>query len=187
MLKRNLIFGLLIILVIALYYVFLPSDEMDNFNSDFANVPTYQSKMITTTVYDVAGVMVNKIIAQRVSHYSANGDTYFQYPDVTLFTPKGMPSWQISAHEARLTKTQMLHLTGEVKVINLQPNSQLERILASRANVDLTTQTVTSSSEVMLEGPGFYSTGSKLKGDLKKKTAELLENVKTFYSKPGEQ
>lgn len=183
MVKRNLIFGVLILLVIGLYYIYTPSDKQQSpFMMDITTEPTFQSKTMITTVYDPAGNRLYKILANQVTHYTENGDTFFQAPDLTIFNPKGSVSWHISANEARLTKDRMLNLNGNVKLVNLTPKSQLQRITMSTAQINLTTQIVTSRDQVTLEGPGFYSTGSKLRGNLKEKTAHLLENVKTFYS-----
>ena len=48
--------------------------------------------------------------------------------------------------------------------------------------VDLTTQLVTSKDPVKIKGTGFFSTGVGLVGNLREKTANILENVKTFYN-----
>lgn len=183
MLKRNLIFALLIFLTLGLYYFFSPSDEdNDDFIVDITEAPIYQSKSMMTRVYDPAGVQIYQVVAYQVSYNADDGNTHFQKPNMTIYSANGALSWYISADRARLTKKRTIDLNGDVSIVNLTPNSQLERITTHSAEVNLATQIVTSPDKVTLHGPNFYSTGYKLKGDLRKKTANLLENVKTFYS-----
>ncbi|WP_392566018.1 LPS export ABC transporter periplasmic protein LptC [Utexia brackfieldae] len=181
--KRNIIYGLLIILAVCVYYYFSPTQTQQMPSTlDISQSPTYQSQAMVTTIYDPAGEVIYKITAQQVSHFADNGDTYFVQPDLTLYNQNKTLSWNIQAKEARLSKARVLYLNGEVKLINLVPNDQLERITTESAEVNLITQTVKSDDQVTIDGVGFYSTGQKLTGNLKTKTAKLLENVKTFYN-----
>lgn len=180
--KKNLIFALLIFLTLGLYYFVSPTEEdSDNVIVDITEAPIYQSKSMMTRVYDPTGIQIYQVIAYQISYNADDGNTHFQKPDVMIYNASGAPSWHISADKARLTKKRMIDLNGDVSLVNLTPNSQLERITTHSAKVNLATQTVTSPDKVTLHGPNFYSTGYKLEGNLRQKTANLLENVKTFY------
>ena len=61
-------------------------------------------------------------------------------------------------------------------------DSQLQQVLTDNAVVDLKTQLVTSEDQVKIKGIGFFSMGIGLIGDLREKTANILENIKTFYN-----
>jgi lipopolysaccharide export system protein LptC len=69
-----------------------------------------------------------------------------------------------------------------VQADSLTPEtSQLQRIKTDNARVNLTTQDVASDDEVTLYGTGFTSNGMKMRGNLRDKTAELIEKVTTSY------
>lgn len=183
MLKRNLIFALLIFFTLSLYYFFSPSDEdNDDIIVDITEAPIYQSQSMMTRVYDPAGIQLYQIVAYQVSYNADDGNTHFQKPDMMIYSANGAPAWHISANKARLTKKRTIDLNGDVSLVNLTPHSQLERITTHSAEINLVTQIVTSPNKVTLYGPNFYSTGYKLEGNLRQKTANLLENVKTSYS-----
>ena len=75
----------------------------------------------------------------------------------------------------------MLYLYGHVEVDSLTPDAQLQKIKTDNARVNLITQDVSSDDEVTLFGVGFTSNGMKMRGNLRDKTAELIEKVKTSY------
>lgn len=181
--KKNGIYLILIILVIGIYYYQSNSDTpslvVDN---NISEEPTYQSKDMLTVVYDPSGTLMYKIVATQVQYFDQKSETQFTAPNVTLYGTDKTATWTIKANSALLTKQRVLYLKGDVEVNNLSPNAQLERIKTDNADVNLLTQLITSEDEVIIQGPGFYSTGNKLRGNLREKTANLLENVKTYYS-----
>lgn len=75
----------------------------------------------------------------------------------------------------------MLYLYGHVEVNSLTTTSQLEKIKTDNAQVNLVTQDVTSDDEVTLYRTNFTSNGMKMRGNLRTKTAELIDKVKTNY------
>ena len=79
-------------------------------------------------------------------------------------------------------QTCALPIYQDVVLTNLIPDSQLQQVLTDNAVVDLKTQLVTSDDPVKIKGVGFFSTGIGLIGDLREKTANILENIKTFYN-----
>lgn len=74
----------------------------------------------------------------------------------------------------------MLYLYGHVEVDSLTADAQL-KIRTDNAQVNLITQDVASDDEVTLFGIGFTSDGMRMRGNLRDKTAELIEKVKTSY------
>lgn len=185
--KRNIIYLFLIFLVIALYY-YVNDPQSDNrlpVAIDTTNTPTYQSQAMQTVVYDPTGKLFYQIEAKQIAHYGTTRDTQFTQPNVTLYEREKNAVWHIYADKALLTKEHMLYLDGHVQLDNLSPQAQIQQIVTEQAQVNLTTQIVTSDAEVTLKGAGFYSSGHKLYGDLRAKTANLLENVKTYYQNPA--
>ncbi|MGT3563413.1 LPS export ABC transporter periplasmic protein LptC, partial [Escherichia coli] len=82
--------------------------------------------------------------------------------------------------------SKMLYLYGDVQIDSLTDDSQLQRISTENAIADLDTQDVSSDDEVTIIGVGLKSVGLKMRGNLREKRAELIEQVNTYYEIPNE-
>lgn len=181
--KKNLGYILLIILAVAFYYYQREdSPAMELSAVDLSTQPIYQSEQMLTTIYDPLGKLSYKITAKAVQHFEDTGNTLFQSPDITLYNQDNTPTWHIKANHATLTHDKLLLLNEKVQLEDLQPAAQLQKILTENAKIDLTTQVVTSEDLVTMQGAYFTSTGTGLLGNLRNKTADILENVKTNYN-----
>lgn len=145
------------------------------------NEPAYQSQHTTTVVYSPVGKLNYKLAAEDVQNYATNQLTWFTKPKMTLFDENRLATWSISAERAKLSKDKMLYLYGHVEVNSLTIDSQLQNIKTDNAQVNLVTQDVSSDDRVTLSGTGFTSTGMKMRGKLRNKTAELIDKVDTRY------
>ncbi len=143
--------------------------------------PTYQSAQTLTVVYNPAGGLTYKLVSEQVKHFAVEQVSWFTKPVATMFDENKVATWTVRADEAKLTNDRMLYLYGHVQVDSLTDTSQLERITTDNATVNLVTQDVSSDDLVTLYGTGFNSTGMKMRGNLRNKTAELIEKVKTSY------
>ena len=182
--KKNLICLLLLILIVGVYYSYQKNDDVLSTpsNTNQPETPIYQSDDMVTNVYDLSGNMVYKIESGKVKHFDNNENTDFDLPNVTLYDQEHAATWHIQAKRATLTKDKLIYLYQDVTLTNLTPDSQLQQVLTDDAVVDLTTQIVTSKDPVKIRGVGFFSTGLGLIGNLREKTANILENIKTFYN-----
>lgn len=184
--KKSLIYILLILFVVGLYYY--QSKETENIaiaSIDLSKHPVYQSERMLTTIYNPLGYLSYKIVAFNVKHFDDSGNTEFLSPDITFYNQEGVATWNIQANNATLTRDRLLYLNNKVQLDNLLPDTQLQRIITDNANVNLNTQIVTSDDHVTIQGTNFTSTGTGLRGDLRDKTADILENVKTHYNTPN--
>jgi lipopolysaccharide export system protein LptC len=145
------------------------------------NEPSSQSQHTVTMVFNPIGQLNYKLVAENVQHFSAQELTWFTRPVMTLFGDNAVATWSVRADRARLTDDKMLYLYGHVEVDSLTPDTQLQKIKTDSAQVNLITQDVSSDDEVTLFGVGFISNGMKMRGNLRDKTAELIEKVKTSY------
>jgi len=143
--------------------------------------PTYKSQHTVTHVYNPAGKLNYKLIAEDVQYFTTDQLSWFTKPVMTLFDDKTVAIWSVRADRAKLTKDRMLYLYGNVEVDSLSPTSQLEKIKTDNALVNLVTQDISSEDEVNLYGSSFNSNGMKMRGNLRNKTAELIDKVKTNY------
>ncbi|MEX3174435.1 LPS export ABC transporter periplasmic protein LptC [Serratia quinivorans] len=149
--------------------------------------PTYQSQHTVTIVYNPTGKLSYKLVAEDVKYYEADELSWFTQPVMTLFDENAVATWSVRADRAKLTKDRMLYLYGHVEVNSLTTTSQLEKIKTDNAQVNLVTQDVASDDEVTLYGTNFTSNGMKMHGNLRAKTAELIDKVKTNYEIQNQQ
>ncbi|WNN44799.1 MULTISPECIES: LPS export ABC transporter periplasmic protein LptC [Winslowiella] len=143
--------------------------------------PTYTSANSSTVVYNPLGALSYKLVSDKVTYFQEEEVSWFDNPIMTTYDENKVPTWSVRSDKAKLTKDRKLFLYGHVEVNSLTPDSQLERIKTDNAQVNLITQDVTSDDQVTIYGRSFNSTGMKMRGNLRTKTAELLEKVKTSY------
>lgn len=143
--------------------------------------PSFWGNNMLTVVYDPEGKLHYKLVSTKVKYYAETGDTDFTQPLMTLYSQTGIPIWMVRADSAVLTKDRMLYLKNNVEVNSLTPESQLERLETAQATINLKTQDITSDTEVKLYGTNFTSTGLKMVGNLRNRTAALQEQVKSYY------
>lgn len=143
--------------------------------------PTYQSEHTVTLVYNPVGGLNYKLIAEHVQQFAIEQITWFTRPVATMYDEDKIATWTVKADRAKLTNDKLLYLYGHVEVDSLTPTSQLQHIRTESAVVNLVTQDVSSDDAVTLYGTGFNSKGMKMRGNLRNKTAELIEKVKTSY------
>ncbi|MBP2168493.1 lipopolysaccharide export system protein LptC [Erwinia toletana] len=143
--------------------------------------PTYTSANSSTVVYNPLGGLNYKLVSDKVTYFAEDGVSWFDNPIMTTYDDNKVPTWSVRSDKAKLTNDRKLFLYGHVEVNSLTQDSQLERIKTDNAQVNLVTQDVTSEDQVTLYGSSFNSTGMKMRGNLRTKTAELLEKVKTSY------
>ncbi|WP_156294105.1 LPS export ABC transporter periplasmic protein LptC [Serratia oryzae] len=176
-----------ITLILAVIVLALIGWNMADFSDESSSAPinnqdpTYQSQHTVTVVYSPTGKLNYKLVAEEVKYYTADELGWFTQPVMTLFNDDAVATWSVRADRAKLTKDRMLYLYGHVEVNSLTTTSQLEKIKTDNARVNLVTQDVYSDDEVTLFGTNFTSNGMKMRGNLRDKTAELIDKVKTNY------
>ncbi|OCG20062.1 LPS export ABC transporter periplasmic protein LptC [Gilliamella sp. App2-1] len=181
--KKNLICFLLLIVVIGVYYNYQKGDDVvSKSTQNISDKPNYQSDEMLTNIYDLSGELIYKIESSNIRHFDDSDNTEFDLPNFTFYDQVHLAAWHIKAKKAILTSDKLLYLYHDVQLDNLTQEAQLKQVKTDNAVIDLTSQLVTSKDPVIVNGVGFYSTGIGLAGDLHAKTANILENVKTYYN-----
>lgn len=143
--------------------------------------PNYQTDDSVTFVYNPAGDLAYKLVSDKIDNYTADKVTWFVNPVLTTYNDDGVPTWTVRSLKAKLTSDRVLYLYNDVQVDSLGPDSQIQRISTQNAIVNLITQDVSSDDKVTIIGQGLNSTGLKIRGNLRLRTAALIEDVKTHY------
>ncbi|MEN5018264.1 LPS export ABC transporter periplasmic protein LptC [Erwinia sp. Eh17-17] len=185
--RRWITLILALIAIVLIGWNLTASDDDDAAKKTDNNEPTYMSDNSHTVVYNPEGALSYKLVSDKVTYFSADAVSWFDNPVMITYDENKVPTWSVRSDKAKLTNDRMLYLYGHVEVNSLTKDSQLERIKTDNAQINLTTQDVTSDDQVTLYGRSFNSTGMKMRGNLRKKTAELIEKVKTSYEIQNEQ
>ncbi|MEJ4046064.1 LPS export ABC transporter periplasmic protein LptC [Erwinia sp. SLM-02] len=185
--RRWITLLLTLIAIVLIGWNLADSDNSDSAVSSNDSEPTYLSDNSHTVVYNPEGGLSYRLISDKVTYFSADAISWFDNPKMTTYDENKVATWSVRADKAKLTNDRMLFLYGNVEVNSLTKDSQLQTIKTDNALVNLTTQDVTSNDRVTLYGRSFNSTGMKMRGNLRKKTAELIEKVKTSYEIQNEQ
>lgn len=178
--KRWVIILLTIIAIVLIGLNMTGSDNDEPIIVD-NNEPTYTSEQAITRVYNLTGALNYRLVTENVKYFTADSTSWFTKPVMTQYDEKKLATWEIQADRAKLTNDRMLYLYGNVVVNALTPDAQLRKITTDNAIINLTTQDISSDDLVTLYGTSFNSSGMKMRGNLRNKTAQLIEKVKTSY------
>ncbi|MBS9430040.1 LPS export ABC transporter periplasmic protein LptC [Photorhabdus akhurstii] len=179
--KSWLVITLVLIILALIGWNLSDSDETKSSSATDNSQPTYQSQDTITFVYDPTGKLTYKLVADDVQNYAESKLTWFTKPVLITYDSNAIATWTVRANKAKLTNDRMLYLYGDVQVDSLTNTSQLQRITTDNAIINLVTQDVSSDDQVTLIGVGLKSVGMKMRGNLRNKTAELIEKVNTYY------
>jgi len=170
--------SIIAIVLIGLNVTGSDNDEPVIVNND---EPTYTSEQAITRVYNLTGALNYRLVTENVEYFSSDSTSWFTKPVMTQYDERKLATWEIRADRAKLTNDRMLYLYGNVVVNALTPDAQLRKITTDNASINLTTQDISSDDQVTLYGTSFNSSGMKMRGNLRNKTAQLIEKVKTSY------
>ncbi|VFP84564.1 Lipopolysaccharide export system protein LptC [Candidatus Erwinia haradaeae] len=143
--------------------------------------PAYTSTHLHMLTYNMQGALANKISADQATYYSDKKNIYFVKPIIKTYEDDHSPSWKIQADTAMLTHDKILYLYGNVLIDSLTHTTEIEKIKMHNAKISLITQDISSEDNVFLYGRTFYATSMKIHGNLRQKTAELIDQVQTSY------
>ncbi len=176
---------ILLIIVAALggWYVSQQKPENDGLDQLIKKEgnPDYTGNKITTSVYDLKGKPQYFAEAEEIKRYETTERTEFIKPLVELFDSEtSLKQWKVSADHAEITKEKILNLDGNVKLQALDMNARLQKIETDKLSIDLNTQDIATESVVKSVGLGISTTGTGLKGNLKRQVATITKDVKTY-------
>lgn len=144
--------------------------------------PTYESRYMLSKVYTLEGKINYQLEAHSLKHYQTINETLFEKPFLILFDDTLTPAWNLSANHAKLDGiNNILYLSGQVEINNLADDIELKEVRTESIQLNLTNKDVWSDEKVTLKGISFASEGFRLEGNLAKKFAKLIDNVRTYY------
>ncbi|AAZ40693.1 possible exported protein [Candidatus Blochmanniella pennsylvanica str. BPEN] len=183
--KKYTFISILFVLIIILLS-FIIKKSLIMFNASLHpltrnDICTHQGTDVTINVYSKTGQLKFKLTAHRIQHFSNQRITLFTCPSIIAFDDKNIPTWKITANQAKLSYKTTLHLYGYVYINNLIHNRYFQSIITNQAIINLITQDIISNKKVIIHGHYFYSIGMKIHANLHTQTAKLIDNVQTCY------
>lgn len=185
--SRRWLVALLSLVVLVLIGINLANYDHSDTAHNTVTQPAYQSEQTQTLVYSPQGLLSYRLTAQQVRYNSDSETSWFSQPVMLIYDGNKQPAWRVQADNAQLTKDRQLYLQGHVQLSALTAEAQLRKIYTNSARVNLASQDIASDERVTLYGSGLYSTGLKMRGNLREKTAQLIEQVKTSYETQNQQ
>ncbi|AMA65005.1 Lipopolysaccharide export system protein LptC [Candidatus Arsenophonus lipoptenae] len=149
------------------------------------NQPNYQTGNAVMHLFNPKGKLDYKLIIDKFYYFSSDKISFFINPILTIYNIKKIPTWTIRANKAKLINDNMLYLYGDIQINNLNINSELKKILMEEGIINLLTRDISSNNQVTIIGRGLKSIGMKMLGNINTNTAELIEDVKTYYEIPN--
>lgn len=144
-------------------------------------VADYTGSRMSISVFDLEGKPEYYAEADEIKRYENSEQTEFKNPLVNLFDKvTALKQWKLSADHAEINSERVLTLLGNVKLKAIEPTSRLQKVETDKLSINLATQDIFTDSVVKFQGLGFTTTGTGLKGNLKKQEATLLQNVKSY-------
>lgn len=186
--SRSHIFSLLFFIFAIICYSII---EWHNSNTSVQeNVeqlvsPDFIAESLSSEAFDSEGKLSYMIDARRMEHYNKlyNGTsvTRFEYPQYTLFPKSTAAPWKISANEGTLYNSNRVKLQNKVLLVSTDETSLIREIHGKYLELDLTTNIISSDSDIEIKGVDFVVYGSGLIVDLNTKQVTLTKHEQTIY------
>ncbi|MGL4827124.1 MAG: LPS export ABC transporter periplasmic protein LptC [Vibrionaceae bacterium] len=143
--------------------------------------PFFTAANVRAINYSQAGTRLHTLEAPFLEHYQARNETHFNEPLLHTFTQDQQKEWQVSSNFATLQGTNTLVMVGNVTMINLLPNAQIQTVTTDEITVDLNTRDFLSNSATKIIGHGFSSHANSAKGNFGSHNLQLTQQVQTIY------
>lgn len=191
MTKLRLTFSLLLglITLVLLGWSFVetnPNNELQSTNNQ-SNNTAYTADKTATRVYDPNGHLEYKLTAEKVIHHAVDELSSFSLPELIIYNISGQQNWSLKSNQAVIRGQDNLSLSNNVVLKRLEAKSLLEQLTTENALINLNNFDISSDDKINIKGDGLLSEGIGLRGNLKKETAELMENAVTQYFKNSNQ
>ena len=155
-----------------------PSDAIDT-----ELTPDFIAESLKSAIYNQDGKLSHEIEADRMEHYTELEFTHFELPNYTLYPKNAASPWQVKAKEATLYNNNRVILKNTIRITSTEKNSFIKEVHGKTLELDLTTNIISSSQEVIVYGRNFTMYGSGLIIDLNTTEMTLTEHEKTIYKK----
>jgi len=142
-----------------------------------SNNPDYYLVETSTLEFNEQGQPIRKFTSAKTLHYKDIMQTHLEQPKFKMMSPD--QRWQVNSDSAISNElSEQLKLTGSVKIRLESAESKAPLTLTMpMLNVDFTTQTAFTDSDVELNNGIFRQTAKGMTADLKANTIKFKSQV----------
>lgn len=145
-----------------------------NYNSSF---------IIHTIVFDKFNNFNYQFKIQNGYHIIKKKINWFKKPKLIIFNNKKIAIFLISAKIGKLNKNNELYFYENIKIINFKRKLNITYIKTQNLYFNFITQNIEAKGLINIYGNKFHIIGKNMKGNLRNKEIELLNNINFFYEK----
>lgn len=165
----------------AIYLLLDNNTELATSNTTTAKPIIYSSNVINSS-FTKDGKLNYRLAAEQIEFAIETNQTTFTAPILTVFHNGIKKEWLVTANKAILSKSRYIKLSGNVTLRNLNQSLLFNNITTETLDLDLESKDFSTLKPIVLSGENILSSGTGLKGNLKKKAVKILEKVKTKYA-----
>lgn len=180
--KRLMMLILFFICGYSGYYLLIQKDskEKQQVKSN-TEKPLFTAEHVESTNYDEEGIRSYALESVYLEHYIDVDETHFNDPVLWTYRDGIAQEWRITSKFAVLKNSRMMTMTGDVKIFNLLPDTQIKTITTQELTLDLSTRDFWSKTKTNILGVGFTSEGKTMKGNFGSHQMELIKEVMSKY------
>ncbi|WP_018692468.1 LPS export ABC transporter periplasmic protein LptC [Algicola sagamiensis] len=157
------------------------SDVTKEANTTMEKRPDFVAEDLSSTIYNVKGLPVHKVKAQRMEHYGRSGFTMFYKPEHTIFPTNKKVPWTIQAEEATYYPNEKITLEKNVVIETLDRDKRTTTIKTNYLEISLKNNTMSSTDKVVIQGSQFRISGKGFFANIEKESMEIHKHAKTVY------
>jgi lipopolysaccharide export system protein LptC len=178
---RKLLVLFVLILAGTAAYLWFEPDSTDALQTDRELLPDYVAQNVTRRLYGTDGFLIDTVSAERLEHFERLGFTQFEKPVYTLYNEAHQANWQASSLYAVWFPQDKVILEQQVRIDSLQQNEMIEYIETTTLEMLFPDNKLQNNQPVLIQGKGFYITGSGIEADLTNRTFQLSQHDQTVY------
>lgn len=180
--KRLMMLILFFICAYSAYYLITQNDNQENKQRDRdTEIPLFTAETVESTNYNEDGIRSYALESVYLEHYIEIDETHFNEPVLWTYRDGVAQEWRITSDFAVLKGSRIMTMTGNVKIYNLLPDTQIKTITTQELTLDLSTRDFWSKTKTNILGVGFTSEGKTMKGNFGSHQMELIKEVKSKY------
>lgn len=149
--------------------------------SQIFETPTYRAENLTSQRYAADGTLSHKVFAKVMEQYDNLGFMVFEYPRYTIYLNAISP-YVVTADVGTLFTNNVIRLEKNIRITSLNDTDFIQQISADFIEIDLTTNTLFSDTEVLMTGKEFSMLSHGFNANMQTKTFNLTGHVKTEFA-----
>ena len=163
-------------------WLYLDANKQNETIHDHSNTPDGIMENATMLRFDEQGQLLNRIQADKLTHFPGNDSTQIEKPNIILFKANAKP-WTITAKQGLASEgSDVITLQKQVNIRQPAGPSNAPTVIKTEKLTYLPKQQLAKTDQfITLEQPGITVTSIGMKAHLDTSQIELLSEAKGKY------